>query len=211
MNYGEEQMKERATGEVAKISIVCAAFCILVFMLGLVSTDCQADETPVPSFGEGKINVRLSTDYFCAPCREMEPDIEPILAELVQENIIRLTFIDTPFYRSSSLYARYFLYAMNEKKTLDNALFVRRSLIEASKRQIYETQKLEAFLNEKKIGFKPYDVKPVFSTLSAYLKQDNIEKTPTCVTEINGKTYKYEGRPDITDALDKLRQKKSSR
>lgn len=187
------------------VAVGCAGFCILVLMLGVA---CPAGETVVPAFGEGKINVRLYTDYFCPPCRDMEPDIEPILTELVREKLIRLTFVDTPFYRSSPLYARYFLYAMNEKNTLDNAFFVRRSLIEAAKKQIYDAQKLEAFLNERKIGFRSYDVKPVFSTLSGYLKQDNIEKTPTCLIEKNGKTHKYEGKPDITDALGKLRQTK---
>ncbi len=202
-------MKERSTHRMKIAAIGCAGFCILVLMLGLVCPDCQAGETAVPAFGEGRINVRLYTDYFCPPCREMEPDIEPILTELVREKIIRLTFVDTPFYRSSSLYARYFLYAVNEKTTLDNAFFVRRSLVEASKKQINDAQKLEAFLNERKIGFRPYDVKPVFNSLSGYLKQDNIEKTPTCLIEAAGKQHKYEGRPDITDALDKLRQKKS--
>ncbi len=108
-------MKERATHRMKIVAIGCAGFCILVFMLGLACPDCPAGETVVPAFGEGKINVRLYTDYFCPPCKDMEPDIEPVLAELVREKIIRLTFVDTPFYRSSSLYARYFLYAMNEK------------------------------------------------------------------------------------------------
>ena len=204
-------MNERATHRMKIVAIGCAAFCCLVFVLGLACQDCPAGETAVPAFGEGRINVRLYTDYFCPPCREMEPDIEPILTELVRDKIIRLTFVDSPFYRSSSLYARYFLYAVNEKTTLDNAFFVRRSLIEASKKQINDVQKLEAFLKERKIGFRPYDVKPVFNSLSGYLKQDNIEKTPTCVIETAGKQYKHEGRPDITDALDKLRQKNSSK
>lgn len=208
MNYGEETIKERS---MKKTIAACAVLSALFLMIGIAFTDCRAGETPNPSFGEGKTHVRLYTDYFCPPCREMEPDIEPLLTELLRDKVIRLTFVDTPFYRYSSLYARYFLYAMNDTKTTENAFLVRRSLIEAAKKKISDAQKLEAFLNEKKIGFKPYDVKPAFNAMSGYLKQDNIEKTPTCLIEKNGKNSKYEGRPDITDALDKLRQRKPSR
>lgn len=192
----------------AKVATVCVVFLILVFVSRFACTDCRAGETPVPEFGEGKTVVRLYADYFCPPCVAMEPDIEPILTELIHRNIIRLTFVDTPFYRFSSLYARYFLYAMNANKTLDNALVVRNALIEASQKKLYHAQKLETFLNEKKIGLRQYDVKPAFDAMSGYLQKDSIDRTPTCLVEINGKAHKYEGKPDITDALDKLRRKK---
>jgi hypothetical protein len=199
-------MKERS---MKKALIGRVVLSILVFTICLAAPQGRAQEARVSTFGEGKITARLYTDYFCAPCNDMEPRIEPIVTELERDKIIKLTFIDTPFNRYSSLYARYFLYAMNEKKTLDNALFVRRALIEAAAKRIVDAQKLEAFLNEKKIAFRPFDVKPVFNMLSAYLKQDEIDRTPTCVIEMNGKTYKHNGTSDITAALETLRQKKS--
>ena len=32
----------------------------------------------LPSYGQGKINVRVYTDYFCVPCRAGEPKIEAV-------------------------------------------------------------------------------------------------------------------------------------
>ena len=190
------------------VATVSALFLLLAF-LQVTSAQGHCAETVMPSFGEGKTSVRLYTDYFCPPCRQMEPDIEPLLKELVRDKIITLTFVDTPFYRYSSLYVRYFLYAINEKKDLEHALYVRRSLIEAAKKGLDSAQKLEAFLKEKKIAFKPFDPKPVFDSLSRHLKEDGIDATPSCVIESNGKTSKYGGAGNITDALTALRSKPS--
>lgn len=190
------------------IAAVSAVFLLLTLMQ-ITSVKGHCAETVTPSFGEGKTSVRLYTDYFCPPCRQMEPDIEPLLKELVRDKIITLTFVDTPFYRHSSLYVRYFLYAINEKKDLEHALYVRRSLIEAAKKGLDSAQKLEAFLKEKKIAFKPFDPKPVFDSLSRHLKEDGIDATPSCVIEANGKTSKFGGAGNITDALTALRPKPS--
>ncbi len=197
-------MNERS---IKRVFTGCAAAFILLLLVGPASTVCLADEPALSTFGDGKTVVRLYADYFCYPCQEMEPGIELILADLDRQRAVKIVFIDTPFNRYSSLYVRYFLYAMNEKKTLDNAFIVRKALIEAARKRIVDAEKLEAFLNEKKVGFRPFDVKPVFNTLSGYLKQDEIDSTPTCVIEMNNKTYKYKGA-DITDALERLRQKK---
>lgn len=188
------------------IARVSALF-LLLTLLQITSVKGHCAETVMPSFGEGKTSVRLYTDYFCPPCRQMEPDIEPLLKELIRDKIITLTLVDTPFYRYSSLYVRYFLYAINEKKDLEHALYVRRSLIEAAKKGLDSAQKLEAFLKEKKIAFKPFDPKPVFDSLSRHLKEDGIDATPSCVIESNGKTSKHNGAGNITDALAALRPK----
>jgi thiol:disulfide interchange protein DsbA len=168
-------------------------------------------EASLPAFGDGKVKVRLYADYFCPPCRDMEPGIEPIISELVRDNVINLTFADTPFYKHSSLYVRYFLYSMNVKNDLETALFVRRSLIEAAKSMLDSEEKLQTFLKEKKIALKPFAPKPVFNTLSRYLKEDKIDATPSCVIEVDGKTNKHVGASDIINALNQLKQKKSKR
>jgi hypothetical protein len=100
------------------ISMTLALILFFLFFEGSVTPSYSGDFV-IPTFGEGKANVRLYTDYFCPPCRAMEPDAEPLLAELVKKNKIALTFIDTPLYQYSSLYARYYLYAMNEKRNLN--------------------------------------------------------------------------------------------
>ena len=59
------------------------------------------EEEPLSSFGSGPIKVRLYTDYFCPPCRDMEPDLEPLILDLVKDGTIQLTFIDVPTSRNT--------------------------------------------------------------------------------------------------------------
>jgi thiol-disulfide isomerase/thioredoxin len=192
----------------AKSAMLCAAISLALFALFFrgSATPAYASETVTPSFGSGKINVRLYTDYFCPPCRAMEPRIEPLLSELLKRNVINLTFIDTPVYKPSSLYARYFLYILNEKRDLETALHARSVLIGAAVENISDQAKLEEYLKDRGIKMKAFDVKPVFDLLGNYLKEDRISSTPTCVIDQGGKTDKYTGGQDILSALERLKK-----
>jgi len=197
-----------STGQKKIVLLIGFALFALLF---LTPTAGKSGEASLSTFGDGKAKVRLYTDYFCPPCRDMEPGMEPVINELVRENIVSLTFADTPFYKTSSLYVRYFLYAMNANKDLETALFVRRSLIEAAKNMIDGEEKLQSFLKGKKIALKPFDPKPMFDTLSRYLKEDKIQSTPSCVIELDGKTSKHVGGADIINALNQLKPKTPKR
>ncbi|MCX5810950.1 MAG: thioredoxin domain-containing protein [Proteobacteria bacterium] len=187
--------------------ILFIAICLVIFAFFFkgFTAPVFAAEALVPSFGMGKINVRLYTDYFCSPCRDMEPNVEPIISELVKKNVINITFVDTPFSRASMLYARHFLYIMNEKKDFDHVLNARSVLIGASLEKITEEAKLEEYLRDKGIKFKPFDVKPVFNILNNYLKEDKIQATPACVVDQDGKIERYSGGSDIIKALKNLK------
>jgi len=185
--------------------VTIAVFIFSIFFTGL-ATPVHAAEAVVPSFGAGKVAVRLYTDYFCPPCRAMEPKIEPIIAELVRRNIINLIFVDTPLYKASPLYARYFMYVMNEKKDLDNAVAARSVLIGAAVERVTDELKLEEYLKGKGIRFKPFDTKATFDVMSNYLKSDKITVTPSCIIVEDGKTTRYKGGVDILAALEGLRQ-----
>lgn len=191
-----------------KNAIICMAGSLILFSIffkGSV-TPVYAAETLVPSFGIGKINVRLYTDYFCSPCRSMETKVEPILEELVKQNAINLTFIDTPIYKYSALYARYFLYIMNAKKDFDLAILARSVLIGAVLEKITDQAKLEEYLNNKMIKFKPFEAKPTFDRLNDFLKKDKINATPTCIIERDEKSEKVLGGQEIIAALERLKQ-----
>jgi thiol-disulfide isomerase/thioredoxin len=203
--------KDDNRGRDKKIPILFA----ILFFVGLSSIVCadsgvrmKKDDPPFPSFGTGAVKVRIYTDYFCPPCRAMEPKIEPVLAELVKMNIINVTFVDTPFSKASVMYSRCFLYIMNEKKDFELALLARSVLIGASLEKITDQVKLEEYLKNKAIKFKPFDTKPIFDMLNGYLKEDKIRATPTCAIDQGGKVEQYSGGPEIQNALERLKQNK---
>jgi hypothetical protein len=157
------------------------------------------------SFGKGKIETRLYSDYFCSACKALEPNIEYLLADLVKRNIVTVTFVDTPLHKNSALYARYFLYILNSKKEIGHALKARSFLFEAAQQKIADKEKLEAFLNSKGIKFKPFDTQPVFNILKQYLTSDQIRATPTCAVINGDKKEFYQGGPNITRMLENLK------
>lgn len=157
----------------------------LLFMLfafkGSV-TPAFAEENFITSFGSGHVNVRLYTDYFCVPCRAAEPEIEALLTDLLENNAIRLTLVDTPVHKETPFYARYFLYILNgNKRSFAQAMQARGALFEAAAQKILTPKAMEAFLAKKNLKFKPFDVAPTFKALENYIKEDGIHSTPSCV------------------------------
>ena len=108
--------------------------------------------------GIGSAEERLYTNYFCPPCRAMEPAVEPLLKDLLKKNAIRMTLVDTPYNPATPLYARNFLYALNENNDIDHAFQVRNILLEASTNKDFMTQeRLEALFKEKGIPYAVFD------------------------------------------------------
>ncbi|MDI6890127.1 MAG: thioredoxin domain-containing protein [Thermodesulfovibrionales bacterium] len=188
------------------ISLFLGFILFSIFFQGAV-TPLYAEDPPKadlpPSFGNGKIKVRLYTDYFCGPCRSLEPRLEEVITGLVKKKVINITFIDTPIHKHTSLYARYFLYILNEKKEFNHALYARAILFEAANNRITDKERLEEFLKEKKIKFKPFNVIPTFGLFDSYLREDKINATPICVIS-NGEKKRFEGTEDIIKALERL-------
>lgn len=168
------------------------------------TTPAYAEDILLPAFGKGQIKVRLYTDYFCGPCRALEPKLEPLVADLVKKNVITITFIDTPVHPQTPLYAKYFLYVVNNKKNFNNALRARALLFEAAKEKTIENEKLEAILKKNGIGFKPLDTKPTFNIFMNYFKEDKVTATPTCIINDKGKKDRYIGL-GIIKALESLK------
>ncbi|MEW6418705.1 MAG: thioredoxin domain-containing protein [Nitrospirota bacterium] len=157
-----------------------------------------AADTLLPSFGNGSVKVRLYTDYFCKPCSALEPKLEPVIKDLVKKGLITITFIDTPVHKETTLYAKYFLYILNEKKEFNYAIRARAVLFEAAKQKITDSKKLEAFILQKGIKMKPFDAASTFGVLSSYLKEDNIKSTPTCIIDNKGKKDRFTGNNIVT-------------
>jgi thiol:disulfide interchange protein DsbA len=63
----------------------------------------------------------------------------------VKRGVINITFVDTPVHKETTLYAKYFLYILNEKKDFNHALRARAVLFEAAKQKITDSNKLGLF------------------------------------------------------------------
>ncbi|HUJ88824.1 MAG TPA: thioredoxin domain-containing protein, partial [Syntrophorhabdales bacterium] len=164
-----------------------------------------ADTVLMPSFGNGKVKVRIYTDYFCGPCSHLEPQLEGVLAHLVSKNLANITFIDTPIHPPTPTYARYFLYILNEKPDFDYVLRIRAVLFGAAKNNITEKEKLEEYLLKNQIRFRQFDTKPTFTALQRYLDEDGINSTPTVVIYNGQNKGVYKGAPEILKALEQLK------
>ena len=186
------------------IGVALGFLLCLLFFKGAVSP-VYADEVLFPSFGKGKVQVRFYTDYFCGPCDRMEPKIEPLLKDLVQRNVITLTFVDTPVHTLTPLYARYFLYIFNQDGMLDQIFRARTFLFEAARDKIGEKEKLEDYLRAHEVKFKECDPRPTFAAFTALINEDNIKSTPTCVIINDGKKTVFSGETEITKALKLLK------
>jgi len=182
---------------------VCTVILFAVSACGEPVPGAGKDDLPLPSYGSGKTIVRVYTDYFCPPCQSTEPELEPLLVDLVKSNKITLVFVDAPIYKDSQVYAKHFLYALKKKNIFEHALRVRSALFEAATNKI-EKNVLEEFLRGKGITLVPFDAVPVLTKLNALLREDNITSTPTCVIVKDGKSEKKVGGKEVLKALKEL-------
>jgi protein-disulfide isomerase len=177
----------------------------LVASMLLSSWPVYAQGVFLPSYGQGKVTVRVYTDYFCVPCRAGEPKIEALMSDLVKNNKIRLTFVDTPAHQETPLYARYFLFILNHKKDFEHALFARNALFDAASIKIITKEKLEEFLAQKGIRYKPFDTKQTLDAMSKYIRDDGVKNTPTVVIDNGTQKQLYIGVDNIIRALELLK------
>lgn len=180
---------------------------VMICLAGLAfPTWCPAvgEGMPFPAYGTGPVEVRIYSDYFCPPCRALEPQIEPLLIDLLKKNTIRLIFVDTPYHKHTPLYARYFLYALKANNAPEHALKVRALLYEVSSGDVTTPEQMETVFKKKGIAFRSFDPKPLFERYNDLLKEDKINATPTLVILREGKKEKWIGGPDILKALQGL-------
>lgn len=130
----------------------------------------------------------------------MEPDVEPLLRDLMKTGKINFTFVDTPTNQYTSLYA------LNANQEFEEVLKARNTLFEAAEKKIQDKAKLEELLKEKGIDWKPVDVTPAFNFWNRYLKDDSIRSTPSCVVKKGEKKEVVVGSLEILKALENLKK-----
>ncbi len=184
--------------------VILAAAVLLLFM----HVPAAADEPEgrvdfFPSFGTGPVEVRIYASYFCPPCRALEPELEPVLKELVKTGSIQVTFVDAPFAQAIP-YIHYYLYALNEEGSLDNAFKVRHILFDVAKKYGGAEDIREAFENEG-IPYAPFDPSAVFMQFNQYFQDDGVRSTPSATIRMNGESSLYTGGRNILPALEDLK------
>lgn len=178
----------------------------LLIITSVNSASGQTRDAHFPTYGSGAVQVRIYSDYFCPPCRSMEPSVEPLLRNLIDKKIIQLTLVDVPFHKHSSLYARYFLYALKSKNSLDQALIVKNVLFNATANNAITTNgEVEKLFRSKGISYSAFDPKNVFKRYNDLIKEDKISQTPSCVIIKKGKKETFVGGANIISALKTLK------
>jgi thiol:disulfide interchange protein DsbA len=187
-------------------AFVSGLFAIILSALIVAVGSAGEWKSSFPAYGSGSVEVRIYSDYFCSSCQAMESAVDPILKDLLKKKAIRLTLVDTPLHPYTTLYAKYFLYALGKNNSVDHAFRVRSVLIGASAdKSITTKERLEAIFKKEGIPYAVFDTKPAFDRYNALLKEDKIKSTPTCVVIMNGQKKTFVGGPDIIDALNFLK------
>lgn len=167
----------------------------------------QEAVTGIPSLGKGAYEVVMFTDYFCPPCRRIDNKSEVLCNELLATGKVRITFVDVPFSRATPVYAKYYLYAANANAETNNILHVRKTLFDAAQDKRIQTEDaLVAYLKAQKISWRPLDEKSIFPMLSAVIKENKVDATPTCVIRYSAADVnRFVGDDKIWDGLTKLK------
>jgi thiol-disulfide isomerase/thioredoxin len=177
---------------------------ILFAMSGSVTPAYGMDSTgSIPSLGNGDYEITIFTDYFCPPCKRIDTKADFLLKELLDTNNVKIKFVDVPLSNATPMYVKYYLYAANSNPDTKNILHIRRMLFEAAQvKRIENENALVDFLKEYKISWKKMDEKSIFPLLSAAIKENNIQSTPSCVIKYSAKDIrKFVGEDEIWKAL----------
>lgn len=181
------------------------AVAMLFFLLDMpVAADASEGESDVfPSFGTGPVDVRIYASYFCPPCRALEPELEPIVKELVETDTIRVTFVDVPFSQAMP-YIHHFLYALNEDDSIGNAFKVRHVLFDVAQKY-GDTEDIRQAFEKEGIPYTPFDPTAVFMESNRFMQEDGIRATPSATIRMKGETNLYRGGKNILSALEGLK------
>jgi thiol:disulfide interchange protein DsbA len=161
----------------------------------------------VPSLGKGPYEIMMFADYLCPPCRQIDSKTEPLLKELLATGRVRVTFVDVPFSAVTPMYAKYYLYSVNAGTDKNSILRIRRVLFNAAQvKNIKMEEDLIAYLKEQKISWKAMNEKSIYPLLSAIIKENKVDETPSCVIKYSSTDIKkYVGTDEIWDGLTKFK------
>ncbi|MFA5278700.1 MAG: thioredoxin domain-containing protein [Smithellaceae bacterium] len=202
--FGDARIPFSGGRRLPLLSMMIAGYIFVVLTFsGSATPAYAADQAAAPSYGSGPWELMIFTDYFCPPCQAAEKDLEPQLERLLAGGDVKITFVDFPGHKSSSLYAKYFLFSVAANKGHANSLKARNLLFAlAVQKKVDQESVLAAVLKSKNIALRTVDPKPVFQQWLAMIKRFEIDQTPTCILRFSS-TYsrKFTGSDQIRDQL----------
>ena len=157
--------------------VLCALFALFI------GPAAEASEN-IYSKGSGPIEIIVFTDYFCPPCRKLEPYLETALTDL-HERGAKITFVDKPIHKISPLYSKYFLYAANQATSLSEIMHIRQVLFDIAKTKSVDSEdQLLQQLTQSDIKLQFIQVKPIFDEWVKLIQDFDVRSTPTCVIKL---------------------------
>lgn len=194
-----------AEGRRLPLLVMMIAGYVFVFLTfsGSATPAYAAETTALPSYGKGSWELMIFTDYFCPPCQAAEKNLEPELERLLARGDVKITFVDFPGHKNSSLYAKHFLFAVAANKGYANSLKARNILFTlAAQKKVDQESVLAAALKSKNVALQAVDPKPVFEQWLAMIKRFEIDQTPTCILRFSSAySRKFIGSDQISNEL----------
>ena len=206
--FGEAELFPSATMRVPLLVFFLLGYIFIILTFSGSATPAYgAEKATLPSYGSGKYEMIIFTDYFCPPCQNLESEIDPALHEFLARGGVRVTFVDLPIHKETVLYAKYFLYATKAGKSYKKVLNARRVLFSLAKnRAALNEDDLKKALKAQGVSLTPYDLTPVYPALNTYINTHKVKSTPTCVVMYsNTDIRKYSGTAEIQSGLAMLR------
>jgi thiol:disulfide interchange protein DsbA len=194
--------KRKAT--VTLLSVILGFVFLMTFFQSIPLKINTGGQT-LPSFGRGDVKVRLYTDYFCGPCREVEPAAEAVLYDLARKDRINLTFVDMPIHEHTPVYTAYYLSLAQRERGLDRVLQIRKALFRAAEKRIEESRGLRKYLVQEGFDVKNVNEQANSAAIAKYFQEDKVNGTPTLVVVQGKKKMKYFGRVEVLKGLQMLK------
>jgi len=164
-----------------------------------------AEDAPIFSYGKGPCELIVFSDYFCPSCQKTHKEFANTLPVLIDKGV-KVTLVDIPIYKLTTLYAKYFLYALNTASDYPEALKARNFLCDKADRLgAITAEQLERDLKAEGIPFKPYNVRPSLDKYDALIGRYQVSSTPTFVFIYSPKDIRtHTGSEDIRKGMEEF-------
>ena len=184
--------------------LLIVVFCCLFLSFLFPAPAVDADPGSIPPFGNGRHEVLIFSDYFCAPCQALEPKLEPVLDALYKQGNVKIRFVDTPMHKETPLLAKFYLYAAKAAPDYRAAVRARQVLFALAGREnvFWMDEKIEEAFRKEKVAFTPFDFRTAQPEINRPIREHRVDATPTCVIVSPGaKARKYTGAGEILKGL----------